>query len=460
MTARLQRGDRGARRRCPIAGSTWSAGFPTTTGAYDTTPSNIDAFVSRISLDGTGTADLVYSTVIGGSGSDHGSDLAVVDGDFYLSGYTESSDLPTTTGAFDRHPNSPYVGSDTFFAKISPDGAGAADLAYSTYLGGNDYGSGYAAIAVRDGDVYLAGGTDGPAYYPTTPGAIHHQYDGSEDIFLTRLSPDGNRAADLVYGAVFGGPGSDGATDIAVSGGDVYLTGWTYDAGFPTTRGSYDRTYNGDYDIFVARVSPDGQRRADLKYATVLGTPAYDRAGALSVRDGMVYLTGSTSSPRFPTTRGAFDRSYNGRGDAFVAALSTKRSVRHDLRYSTYFGGGRRDVGADIGVSDGEAYVVGSTSSPGLPTTRNAYDRSHNGTSDVFVAMFAPDGARRNDLDYSTFLGGPNGDGAAGLAVDGTAVYVTGSTGNNFPTTTGAFDTTFNAEEEAFLARIRLPAPG
>jgi len=444
-----------------IAGSTSSAGFPTTTGAYDTNPGN-DAFVSRISLDGAGTADLVYSTVIGGSHWDYGSDLAVVDGVVYLSGSTESYDFPTTAGAFDRRPEAhDGGGTDTFFAKISPDGAGAADLTYSTYLGGNDYSSGSAAIAVHNGDAYLAGGTDA-SYYPTTPGAIHHD-SYYEDIFLTRISPDGNGAADLVYGAVFGGLGSEGAYDIAVSGGDVYLTGWTYGAGFPTTRGSYDRTYNGGNDIFVARVSPDGNRRADLKYATVLGARAHDTPFALAVRDTKVYLTGYTCSPRFPTTRRAFDRSSNGDCDAFLAVLSTKRSVEHDLRYSTFFGGGRSDVGADIGVSDGEAYVVGSTSSPGLPTTRNAYDRSYNGTSDVFVAMFAPDGARRNDLDYSTFLGGPNGEGAGGLAVDGTSVYVTGSAGDGFPTTTGAFDRSFNdawGYSDAFLARMRLPAPG
>jgi hypothetical protein len=443
-----------------VAGTTYAPDFPTTPGAYDTTPATSDAFVSRLSLDGNGAADLVYSTVLGGGYYDYGSDLAVEDGDVYLSGATESSNFPTTTGAYDREfYGSDGGGSESFLAKISPDGAGNADLAYSTYVGANFYVDGAAAIAVHDGDAYLAGATDAPAY-PTTPGALHHDYDGGVDIFLTRISPDGAGEEDLKYGAIFGGPGDEGAVDIAFSRGDVYLAGTTYYKGFPTTPEAYDRSYNGEYDVFVARVSPDGNRRADMKYATLLGTPAYDVPTALAVRDGKVYLTGYTKSARFPTTRRAYDRSYNGRGDAFLAVLATNRAVRRDLRYSTFFGGGRGDSGSGIRVSDGEVYVVGSTESPGLPTTKGAYDRSHNGRYDAFVAMFDPDGARRRDLDYATFLGGPRDDAATALAVDGASGYVTGSAGMDFPTTTDAFDTTFDHAGDAFLTLLHLPTAG
>lgn len=437
---------------------TGNSGFPTSVGAYGTTHSASDAFVTRISPDGAGAADLVYSTIIGGGSYDHGSDLAVDGGEVYLTGDTESFDFPTTSGAFDR---SLYAsdggGTNTFFAKLSPDGAGPADLLYSTYLGGGYYTHGDAAIAVHDGDAYLAGGTDARVY-PTTPGALHHKDDASVDIFLTRISPDGAGQADVRYGAIFGGPGDEGAVDIAFSRGDVYLTGTTYYKGFPTTRGGYDRSYNGEFDAFVVRVSPDGERRADLRYGTLLGTPADDVPTALAVRDGKVYLTGYTKSAKFPTSRRAYDRSYNGKGDAFLALLATQRGVRHDLKYSTFFGGGLGDVGYDVRVRSGEVYVVGTTASPALPTTKNAYDRSHNGQNDAFVAMFAPRGERRGDLDYSTFLGGPQNDAATALAVNGTLAYLTGSVGRDLPTTTGAFDESYNGGgEDAFVAVLRLP---
>ena len=401
----------------------------------------------------------------GDSYYDYGSDLAVENGDVYVTGSTESSDFPATAGAYDRDfYGFDGGGTDTFFAKLSPDGAGAADLTYSTYLGGNVYASGSAAIAVHDGDVYLAGGTDA-SDYPTTPGALHHDYDGGADIFLTRISPDGNGAADLVYGAVFGGRGDESATDIAFSGGDLYLTGSTYYKGFPTTRGSYDRTYNGEYDAFIARVSPDGAGKADLKYATYLGTPGDDGASGLAVTNGDVTLTGSTHSARFPTTRGAYDRTYNGKGDAFLARISTRRTVEHDLRYSTFLGGGLDDAGTSIAVDDGTAYVVGRTESPDFPTTAGAYDRSHNGTTaggkknyDVFVARFSPTGTRAGDLDYSTFLGGRKDEEARAIAVDGTAAYLIGSAGGEFPTTVGAYDTSYNeGPDDVFLALFRLP---
>ena len=441
-----------------IAGTAYG-GYPTSLGAYDTTQSVSDAFVTRISPDGAGSADLVYSTVIGGGFYDHGSDIAVEDGDVYVSGDTESFDFPTTAGAYDRNfHGSGGGGTDTFFAKISPDAAGTADLVYSTYLGGNDYAHGDAAIAVHDGDAYLAGGTDSPAY-PTTPGALHHQFDGGSDIFARPVSPDGAGRADLKYGAVFGGASQEAAIDIAFSAGDVYLTGTAYYKGFPTTRGAFDRSYNGESDIFVARVSPDGERRADLRYGTFLGSPAYDVPREIAVRDGRVYLTGYTKSGKFPPPGGRTTGPTTGRADAFLAVLATNRAVRHDLKYSTFFGGGRSDAGTGVRVSKGEVYVVGWTTSPGLPTTRNAYDRTHNGKHDAFVAMFAPQGARRGDLDYSTFLGGPQVDSATALAVDRNLAYVTGLVGVGFPTTAGAFDPSYNdGPEDAFVAMLRLPA--
>lgn len=437
-----------------LAGTTYSPEFPTTIGAYDSTESFSDAFVSRISLDGAGPADLVYSTFIGGAFYDHGRDLAVENGDVYLTGSTESSDFPTTAGAYDTDFRGNY---DHFVVKISPDGAGAADLAYSTLLGGGDYSGGGQAIAVAGGDAWVTGTIDNPSY-PTTPGAPHHESEGDADVTLSRISPDGAGAADLVYSAVFGGDGDQGGNDLVLGGGDVFITGSTYYGGFPTTAGAYDRTYNGEYDAFLARVSPDGEGKADIKYATYLGTPGDDVASGLAVRDGVVTLTGTTDSARFRTTRGAFDRSYNGKGDAFLARISTRRTVERDLRYSTYLGGSRADSATSVVLKRGKAYVVGRTASPTFPTKAGSFDRSHNGNDDAFVAMFSPTGNRAGDLDYATFLGGPKNDEANAIAVDGTAVYVTGAAGKEFPTTVGAFDPTYNeGPDDAFLAMLRLP---
>ncbi|KAA1419015.1 hypothetical protein F0U44_11165 [Nocardioides humilatus] len=446
-----------------VAGTTYSDDFPTTPGAYPDTPSGSDVFVSRLALDGGGSADLVYSAILGGGAYDTMSDMAVEDGDIYVAGDTESSNFPITAGAFDDDLyGSDGGGTDTFFAKISPDGNGAADLAYSSFLGGNYYNSGRAAIAVHNGDIYLAGSTDGGPY-PQTPGAPYHN-DYSAEIFLTRISPDGNGEDDLVYGAMLGGAGDEGLSDIAISGGDVYLTGSAYyeltDKKFPATRGAYDRTYNGEYDIYVMRISPDGNKRDDIKYSSLLGTRRSEGSSAIAVRDGKVYLTGSTCSHDFPTTRGAYDRSYNAKCDVIVSVLATNRGVEHDLKYSTFFGAGADDDSGSIRVSDGRVYLVGTTESPGLPTKGIPYDSTHNGKNDGFLAVFALGGRRGKDLKYATFLGGPKQDGAYALALDGGYAYVAGFAGADFPVTPGAFDTTSNSEGDAFVARLLLPGSG
>src|SRR5574337_1256282 len=119
----------------------------------------------------------------------------------------------------------------------------------------------------------------------------------------------------------------------------------------------------------------------------------------------MPYVTGYTNSDDFPTTRGAFDRSYNvmfGALDAFVSKLNPTGS---DLIYSTYLGGsGDWNMGWGIAIDgSGNVYVTGRTNSSDFPTTPGAWDTSFNGGDDVFVTKLNPKGSR---LVYSTYLGG------------------------------------------------------
>jgi Beta-propeller repeat len=101
------------------------------------------------------------------------------------------------------------------------------------------------------------------------------------------------------------------------------------------------------------------------------------------VRGDNAYLTGSTSSADFPTTPGAFDRTFNGFDDAFVTKLNRSGSA---LIYSTFLGGTSRDLGGAIAVNEeGRAYVTGETQSANFPTTPGAFDTTFNGAQDAFV---------------------------------------------------------------------------
>ncbi len=196
--------------------------------------------------------------------------------------------------------------------------------------------------------------------------------------------------ADLLYSTLLGGGDWDHGSAIAVNGaGSAYVTGWAYSNDFPTTPGAFDTSFNGgDNDVFVVKLNPAG---SGLAYATFLGGSGEDIGIAIAVDGaGSAYVTSSTDSSNFPTTPGAFDTSHHGEWDAFVAKLNPAGS---GLVYATFLGGSRKDEGYAIVVDGaGSAYVTGWTGSSDFPTTPGAFDRSHNGYDDAFVAKLAMGG--------------------------------------------------------------------
>jgi hypothetical protein len=428
-----------------VTGSTGSADFPTTAGAFDTSHNGggDDAFVTK--LDAAGRA-LVYSTFLGGTSSDFGLGIAVDRrGSAYVTGSTTSADFPTTAGAFDASFNG---NSDAFVTKL--DAAGNA-LAYSTFLGSISFDGGFAIAVDRRGSAYVTGSTLS-ADFPTTAGAFDTSLDGFGfgDAFVTKLDAAGDA---LAYSTFLGGTGGETARGIAVDRrGSAYVTGEVSSADFPTTAAAFDASFNGGGDdAFVTKLDATG---GALAYSTFLGGMGADLAKGVAVdRRGSAYVTGETFfSSDFPTTAGAFDTSLNGFDDAFVTKLDATGDT---LAYSTFLGGSAFETGYGIAVDRrGSAYVTGSTESADFPTSPDAFDTSRNGEDAFVTKLNAAGGA----LAYSTFLGGSGFESGFGIAVDrrGSA-YVTGSTTSaDFPTSAGAFDTSFNGNGDAFVTKLDL----
>ncbi|MEZ0578330.1 hypothetical protein [Nocardioides sp. MH1] len=266
------------------------------------------------------------------------------------------------------------------------------------------------------------------------------------------IDPD----TDITYSTYLGGTGDDGADAVAVEDGDVYLTGYARSADFPTTTGAYDSTADGDSSVFVARMSPDGAGGADLVYSTFLGgsgaVPEDEEGLGIAVADGDVYLTGVTGSNDFPTTAGAFDTTFGGGTDGFLAKISPDADGAADLVYSTLLGGGADDVGTSVAVAEGDAYLTGSTESADLATTPGAYDTTLDGT-DAFLVRISPDGNGADDLVYSSFLGESGFTNGHGIALDGGDAWVTGDVTGDFPTTAGAPEWSGGAAD-VFVARL------
>ena len=324
-------------------------------------------------------------------------------------------------------------------------------LEWSTLLGGSNRDE-VTGVALSDnGEVTIAGQT-GSLDFPVTPGAFDTTHAGGtfiDDVFVARLDPSGSS---LIYCTFLGGGQNDICTDVALSAtGEAVVSGWTGSADYPVTAGAFDRTYNGSSDIYITRLNDEG---TDLVYSTYLGGSSLENsAGMRLAGDGVVTVAGQTNSQDFPVTGAAYDSQNTGaplQPDAFVAKLS---SAGDSLLWATLLGGSGSEFAEALDVADdGTVVIAGRPSSTGFPVTANF------GTG-IFLARFDPALSR---LLYATNLGGTGDDRPNDLAVDasGTA-YLTGSTAAaDFPTTAGAFDTTFNGGVAGYVLRLNSTGTG
>ncbi|MCG3149727.1 MAG: hypothetical protein PCFJNLEI_03192 [Verrucomicrobiae bacterium] len=409
-----------------------------------------DAYVAKLNAAGTA---LLFATYIGGTGIEQGHGLAVdKDGNAYIGGVTQSADFPTTVGAFDTTYGGP---SDAFVVKLSATGA----LVYSTYLGGsgdenNVFALGGVAVNTA-GNAFVAGITTS-ADFPTTSGAHKQFLSGPSDAFVVKLDATGTG---LVYGTYLGGSSYDGAYGVAIDATEAaYVAGLTRSSNFPTTAGAFDRTFGGGLCFNNSVPCADGfvaklnPAGSALVYSTYLGGAREDNSYAIAADiKGNAYVTGDTTSTNFPVSPGAFSSVNTGLGDAFVTKLNSNGTA---AVFSTYLGGSSGlDGGYAIAVDAHQsAYVAGEGRAFTFPVTPDAVNTNSPGG---FVAKLNVGGT---DLEYSTFLG----DGAYGIALDSAAnIYVTGYTdATNFPTTGGAISTTRSGFRDSFVTKLsNIPSP-
>ena len=387
---------------------------------------------------------LAFSTFLGGNSSDQGNAITMdVLGNTYVVGYTWSSDFPTTGGAFDES----YNGlADVFISKVTSTGN---MVLYSTFLGGSGEDRGYGIGLDGVGNIFVTGVTTS-SDFPTTAGAFDTGFNGAGDVFITKLNSSGST---LLYSTFLGGSADDFSMGLKVDGsGAVYVTGFTASTAFPTTAGAFDTSHNGGWDAIITKLNSSGSA---LLYSTFLGGSNTDQAGGIAVDgNGNAAVSGYTASTAFPTTAGAFDTSYSGGAqDAFVTELNSSGSA---LLYSTFLGGSNTDQASGIAVDgNGNAIISGYTYSTDFPTTAGAFDTSQDGgTQDAFITRLNASGSA---LLYSTFLGGSGNEMGYQVGLDSSGnAYVSGYTSSSdFPTTSGAYDTSYNGgTSDAFISKL------
>jgi hypothetical protein len=234
-----------------------------------------DAFVAK--LDASGSS-LRYSTYLGGSGGDYGYAIAVdAAGAAYVTGYTQSSDFPTTPHAAQVVSGGSY---DAFVAKVNPQGS---TLTYATYLGGMGAEIGYGIAVDSAGSAWVTGSIYGNRFPLADP--LQHSNAGFFDVFVAKLDGEG---ASLIFSTYLGGTGNEEGHGIALDyRGDAYVTGGTFSTDFPTSAGAFQPAYGGGaFEAFVAKIASSPRPTLSL-------SPT-----ALSFADQMV----DTSSPEQAVT--------------------------------------------------------------------------------------------------------------------------------------------------------------
>ena len=347
-------------------------------------------------------------------------------------------------------------------------------IVYSTFLGG-PIGAGsargiavYTDTATGKTYAYVTGNANSDGF-PT-----RNAFQTTGSGFVAKLDMSASGDASLIYSTFIGYVNTEG---IAVdSGGNAYVTGKVDGNNLPVVN-AFQTTNQGSTDAFILKLNAGGN---GILYSSYLGGSNGDAANGIAIDSaGNAYVTGATASANFPTINGYQTMNRNpqlphpGRTNAFVSKIAPPSGGSPaTLVYSTYLGGsGRFDYGSSVAVDPaGNAYVTGTTTSPDFPVA-NAYQsnlRCHsNNGGNAFVAKLDPSVSGAASLKYSTYLGGTchllsPGDEGSDIAVDsGGNAYVTGETATeDFPTTSGAYQTSANGGRDAFVTKLSASGSG
>ncbi len=396
-----------------------------------------NAYVLKFSQAGT----RLWATYYGGSDFDTGNGIAADNsGDVVITGCTQSSDFPVTSGAF----QTVYGGmSDAFVVKFNSDGV----RLWATYYGGSTYENRpYNGSIATDnaGNILISGDTES-SDFPVVAGSGYTQpFGGFHNAFVVKFNPLGS----VLWATYYGGPGDDSGAGIATDhSGNIFITG---EAGFDfpvLSIGGYSQAWLGG-SAFVVKFNAAGVRQ----WATIYGGGAISGStfgtGIATDNTGNVVLTGITTSADFPISPGAFQSVWGGSGDAFVVKFNTNGY----RQWATFLGGNESECGWGLAIDAGSnIFIYGDFEDSGAgnyPISVCAFQNTIGGppapgtNENQFVAKYDSSGNQH----CITYMGGPGEDDHdqnLGIALYGHFLYITGEAPAGYPVTSGAFQTSY-----------------
>ncbi|MFN0103412.1 MAG: SBBP repeat-containing protein [Bryobacteraceae bacterium] len=397
-----------------FCGATASTNFPLANAIQSTNKggeTGLDAMFGKLNPAGTA---LVYSTYYGGNYNENARACVVdPDGNLYVTGDSVSENFPFTPGAFQTSNRSPFAGNG-FVTKIAPAGDKAV---FSTYLGGGSDDILFDIAIDKSRNIYVAG-TSVSSNYPVV-GAYQPTNRGNQDAVLTKLNADGSR---IVFSTFLGGPGIEAAFGVDVDGGDnVFVVGVTGSGTFPTTANALKKDLQGPTDVFITKFDASG---ATLHASTLFGGNREDEPFRTAVdRNGSLYVAGSTGSSGIEPVD-AVQALIGGGRDAFLLKVSP---AVDRVQMFTYLGGTSDDLGLTMALDGGgRVMLAGASVSTNLPTTGNAAQKVHGGSTDGFLAIIDSSTAANPFTVSTTRL---TFTGAAGAAVARQQFMIRATTG-------------------------------
>ncbi len=409
-------------------GVAFGSSYPTTLGAYSSLfgGGSVDMSISKFSPDGK---KLIASTYLGGSGTEAPHSMIVNSkGELVIYGASSSSNFPIVSNSYDKTFNggisteAGYLsfsnGTDIVLAKLNND---FTQLLSSTYYGGDNndgindggedlglfrnYGDGNRGEVIVDkNDNILISSVTISSNLPTTNGFQITYGGGSQDGCVAKFN---SNLSTLIFGSYFGGSGNDACYSIKQNGaGEIYISGGTTSANLQEVSGSYNPSYSGSIDGFLARISSNG---SSLLKTTYIGSSSYDQNYLVDVdSEGGVYCFGQ-SEGNMPVSNGVYSnpgskqflQKYNseltslekatvfGNGSSSTELVPTALMVSDCKEvYVSGWGGGFNDYASEKGIKD-------------FPITSDAIQSQTDG-SDFYIIVLEED---FTEINYGSFIG-------------------------------------------------------
>ncbi len=326
------------------------------------------------------------------------------------------------------------------------------DMVYSTFLGGNHIDEGGVIKLDSQGNPVFTGMTQS-ADFPVTLGP--NVTAGSEYVYVAKFNKD--NLSEPIFITLIGGIGETRGTFWDIDNEDnIYVAGSTTVSSNFATPGAFDTTHNGGNDGYVCKLASNGTRI----FTTYFGGSQQDYAYDIALdSDKNIWVTGTTSSPTFPTTPDAADSTYDLSSswgsillsEAFLVKISSDGS---NLLYGSFIGAPSGPDGGwrvEVDSSD-DIVIIGGTRASDFPVTNNAYDTSYAGNVEGFVMKFAKDGT----VIFASYLGGSLDELPREIIFDSEDnLIIAGATASeDFPTSDNGYQQVFQGEEDIFITKI------